>query len=162
MDKPYKAPMAFLVAMACLLMAGVSQAAEPDPNDLWLVKSSGTWKEGERYGSYRVMVYRERGGKGEYSLDRVFVDILETQKVENEGEMLYRIVKSNRLELDTSAHRGYIADVSFNNISDQKMAIIFDIWMMAMDNLVLREIFFIAPNGDHERVLEAKWIDTCC
>ena len=140
---------ALSVFLMVLFASSFSWAAD-EYGDLWLAKSLGMWNQNTgEYVKIRVMVYRKRGEAHGY--DIVFVNILER------SENSWALRKS--VELDTPGYKGYIRDVALKRIDDERMAIIFDIEMKAMEGLVLREVFVISPSGVARRFVEAEYID---
>lgn len=124
--------------------------ANQEDDYLWMVKTAGTWSGGNKVGFYRVKVYRVPGEA--HSGDDVVVEILEQ---DGSGK---RFIKKS-VQLDVPGYRGYIRDISFKKIDEERMAIIFDMEMKAMEGLVLREILLISPNGEVKTLVEAKYHD---
>jgi hypothetical protein len=121
-----------------------------DPH-VWLVKTGGIWRQGDRYGHLRVVVQR----KGiEHAIDWVQVQILESD--DKAGEQRTRAC----LDLETPGLKGYVNDVTFTKIDDTHVAVGLDLEMKAMNGLALREIYVVdtrAPAA--KRVIEAKSIE---
>ncbi len=140
-----------LLAMAWLMLPtlAIGQRAEV-PTELWLAKSSGTWRDADRYGFYRVAVYR--AGR-EHARDSIEVHIIE---IVDDG-VERRIVKS--IPIDALGHGGNVKDISFTRINDQLMAISLDIQVRGMEGIVLREVFSITPAGTIKVVTEAEYRD---
>ena len=143
----------FAGIVAVVFSSCVSWADVEDNGDhyLWLAKSSGTWEAEEKYGFYRVMVYRRPGGA--VSADKVVIDILES-----DDENL-SVVKRGSIDLDVPSYRGYIEGISLTTIDDQRMAVLLDIRMNGMNGMVLREAFLVSPNGAAKLLVEAEYQD---
>ena len=92
--------------------------ANQEDDYLWMAKTAGTWSGGNKVGFYRVKVYRVPGEA--HSGDEVVVEILEQ---DGSGK---RFIKKS-VQLDAPGYRGYIRDISFKKIDEQRMAIIL-IW----------------------------------
>ncbi|MDT8375873.1 MAG: hypothetical protein RQ867_03930 [Mariprofundaceae bacterium] len=112
---------------------------------VWLVKTSGTWELNNEYGYYRVVVTREGN---EHARDEVYIQILNNS-----------FEHKRTIKLETPGYQGYIKNVSFNNISDNKMAISFEIEMKGMYEITQKEVFIITPKGKVEKVIATKPLD---
>lgn len=140
-NQPLAAPKGAAAARACSPSTG---------DDVWLVKTGGAWRQGTRYGYYRVVVQR----KGiEHAADAVEVQISEAN-----DQTGTKPIKTC-VPLDTPGLKGHVSDVWFTKISDSRMAIGFDIEMKAMKGIVLREVFVVSSDGETKRVNEAKSVE---
>ena len=150
------AGVAAVLFCSCFSWAGVEDGGD---HYLWLAKTSGAWTaegegegEGEGgYGFYRAMVYRRPGGT--VSADKVVVDILKR------NDESLTIIKLGSIDLDVSSHKGYIEDISFTIIDDQRMAVLLDIRMNGMNGMILREAFLVSPDGSAKLFVEAEHKD---
>ena len=137
------------IITSALLLSTSIRASETDPfkveGQVWLVKTSGTWKKEKEFGYYRVIVTRNAG---EHSRDQAYVQILN-----NKLEILKTV------KLDTPGYKGYVKNVSFNNIGNVKIAISFEIEMKGMYGTTQMEIFVLNSEGVVETVVESKWQD---
>ena len=122
-------------------------AADPE---VWMLKTSGTWTRGKRYGYYRAIVLR----KGiEHAMDQVQVQLLEADDKTNS----VRVVTC--VDLDTPGLKGYVTDLDFEKIDDTRMAVGIDIEMKAMNNIVLREVFLVDATGAAKRLVKADYVE---
>ena len=112
-----------------------------DLSDLWLQKS---------HGGYKVRVFRVLGK--EHAYDHVEVQIYD---VADDGTSTLK----ETIELPTPGYKGYIRDVSFNTISETRVAITFQVDMKAMEGVILTELFIVEQSGKFKRVLEAEYVD---
>lgn len=142
--------MRFVLLILLISLAPYHSWANQEDDYLWMVKTAGIWSGEDIVVFYRVKVYRVPGEA--HSGDDVVVEILEQ---DSSGKQF--IKKS--VQLDVPGYRGYIKDVSFKEIDGERMAIVFDIKMKAMEGLVLREILLISPNGEVKTIVEAKYRD---
>lgn len=142
--------MRFVLFIWLILFAPYHSWANQEDDYLWMAKTAGSWSYGNKVGFYRVKVYRVPGEA--HSGDDVVVDILER---DGSGKRFIKKI----VPLDVPGYRGHIRDISFKKIDGERMAIIFDIEMKAMEGLVLREILLISPNGEVKTLVEAKYRD---
>ena len=144
--------------------AGVAQAAPPKEakgnvvaaclsatnDEVWLAKTGGLWTQGDHYGHYRVLVLR----KGiEHAIDQVQVQWLEADDKAN--------VRHARtcINLESPGLKGYVTDVSFKKVDNNRTAIGIDIEMKAMYDVVLREVYLVSAKAEVRRVVEGKYVD---
>lgn len=122
----------------------------PDIAQLWLAKSGGIWREGERYGFYKVLVYREGT---EPAQDRVLVNVTQVQSPAQNQQVIRSVW------LDTPGIKGYIADIGFKMIDNTRMALTLDIAMKGMDGLTLREVYVVRADGTYRQIQAANQLD---
>ena len=134
-------------------MLGTTVLAAPagdNYSDIWLVKTKGFTTQHGGVGFYRVIVYRIPTKEDSY--DQVVIEII------SQNDSLEKKV-TNKIKTSIPGYKGYIADISFKELEDNKTAIIFDIEMKGMDGIVLKEIALISPDGKFKVVKEAKYVD---
>jgi len=131
--------------------AAAAKACVPAPDaEVWMVKTSGTWKQGPRSGYYRVLVLR----KGiEHANERVQVQFLEADDKAN----LRRL--RGCVNLDSPGLKGYVSDLGFKKLDDTRIMLSIDIDMKAMNDVTLRELFLIDVKGEARRIVEAKSVE---
>lgn len=137
---------AFVAPAACI----GNPKALPDVAQLWMAKSGGIWREGERYGYYKVLVYREGT---EPAQDRVLIHVTQVQSPAQNQQVIRSVW------LDTPGVKGYIADIGFKVIDGTRMALTLDISMKGMDGLTLREVYVLHPDGTYRLVQPANQLD---
>jgi hypothetical protein len=118
--------------------------------EVWMVKTSGTWKQGPRYGYYRALVLR----KGiEHASDRVQVQFLEADDKAN--------VRRPRgcVNLESPGLKGHVSDFSFKKVDDTHTLLSIDIDMKAMNDLTLRDVFLIDARGEARQIVDAKSVE---
>jgi hypothetical protein len=130
--------------LSLLLAAGSTLAAESDSpdvkGDVWLVRTQGTWTEGERYGYYRVVVSRHLA---EHSADTTAVQILEVR-----GDRLAHSLELLRsVNLPVPEYEGYIRDITFSDVSADTIAIQFEIEAKYPVGNIFTRTFHVRTNG---------------
>jgi hypothetical protein len=133
-----------VVFLCSLLAGGLTLAAEsdsPDVNgDVWLVRTQGTWTEGERYGYYRVVVSRHLA---EHSADTTAVQILEAK-----GDRLAHTLELLRsVDLPVPEYEGYIRDIMFSDVSADTIAIQFQIEAKYPVGNIFTRTFHVRTDG---------------
>lgn len=118
---------------------------------LFMCKTGGTWEgKDSTYGYYKALVFREGL---EAAKDRILIQITQmNEKTEKE-------TVKKQFWLDSPGIKGYITDLTFTQIDGERMALSLDIQMKAMENLVLREIFILRPNGSFKKIVNAEYVD---
>jgi hypothetical protein len=123
------------------------EAAGPD---VWLVRTGGFWKQGKRFGHFRVVVVR----KGiEHATDWAQLQILES----NDQTQKRRVTTC--IDLNTPGIKGYARDVTFSKASNKLTAIAVKIEMKGMGDVVLEDVFLVSNDGKVSKLAEAKAVD---
>jgi len=119
-------------------------------NDLWLARTSGTWKAEVSYGFFRVLIFRK---VGDAAMDTVCVDVLQV----DEKSRSLSILRRDRLT--GPGYSGNVVDVHFFSEGAGKTAVGIDILMKGMDGIALREVYVLATNSAPRRLVQAKFAD---
>jgi hypothetical protein len=133
-----------VVVLGLLLAGGPTLAAESDSpdvkGDVWLVRTQGTWTDGERYGYYRVVVSRHLA---EHSADTTSVQILEVK-----GDRLAHSLELLRsVDLPVPEYEGYIRDIMFSDVSTDTIAIQFQIEAKYPVGNIFTRTFHVSTDG---------------
>ncbi|MGH7926440.1 MAG: hypothetical protein ACREQV_01415 [Candidatus Binatia bacterium] len=143
----------FLSSILLGVTAGAAEASEcrySDRNDLWMAKTSGIWEAGERYGYFRVLVFRKIG---DAAMDTVCVETLSV----DESSQNLTVLRTDRLE--SPGYAGNVSDIHFFGSVKGGMAVGLDIQMRGMNNIVLRDVFVVYSNASPRRIVAAKFVD---
>jgi len=135
-----------VVALLFAPDANAGDCVDLSSPDIWMLKSRGTWTDGDDYGHYRVVVYRKTGR--DHSQDRVQVQITQAK------ERLRVAVRC--IDLDTPGLKGYVRDIRIQPVNDQAAAIELSIEMKAMEGVILQDVFLVAAAGRVEKILDAS------
>ena len=143
----YRAPVQWTAIFLLAAGASVANAIETDcvpvlAPDVWMSKTGGLWTQGDRYGHYRVVVVRSGV---EHSIDRVQLEIL---RVKDETRTIVHCIA-----LPSPGLKGHVIDLRIHSISESAAVVTLDIEMKAMEGIVLRDAFIVAPTG---QVLEVS------
>jgi hypothetical protein len=146
-----------LIGALCLASAACATTPPTQPPwpTLWMAQSAGIWKTGDDYGYYKVLVFKQIM---EHSRDRVLVQITGLLPPEKGAEVGTEVVLHS-FWLDTPGIKGYIDAIHFQMIDDQRMALMLDIRMRGMDEVVLRELYVLHPDGTYKLLQSADQID---
>lgn len=130
-----------------LAPSACTSSADPD---IWFLKTGGFWKQGSRFGHYRVAVLR-RG------IEHA-VDWAQLQVVESDEKTQQRRVTAC-FDLQTPGLKGYVRDIRFKKAADKLTAIEIDIEMKDMGDIVLTDVFLISSDGKLTKLVNAKTTD---
>jgi hypothetical protein len=122
-------------------------AADPDA---WLVKTGGFWKQGKRFGHFRVVVVR----KGiEHATDWAQLQLIESDDQTQKRKAI------SCIDLHTPGVKGYARDITFAKATDKLTAINVMIEMKGMGDLTLEDVFLVSNDGKVSKLVEAKAVD---
>jgi len=140
-----------VVLLILFLFAATCEAVENNYVDenVWMVKTQGTWSNKDDYGYFKIIVLREIG---EHGADKVLFQMLKVK--ENSTLEVVKII-----EIPSPGYKGYVKDVSFVSIHNGKYLIALDIEMKAMNGIVLRDVFQIFSDGTFKKIVNAKYVD---
>ena len=115
-------------------------SAEYKDSNLWMLKS---------YGPYKAKVYKlpGRGASGDY----VQVDIYD---VSDDGHR--KLIKT--VDLPTPGYKGYVKDIKFYSVENDRVAILFEIDMKGMEGVVLNDLFIMEASGQYKMLVDAESI----
>lgn len=149
---PHRITVSAVLALLALLGGFRAQAStnETDVATLWMAKSAGIWKSGDRYGYYKALVFREGI---EAAKDKLLIVITQVDPKNNTQEII------KKYWLNTPGIKGFVTGLAFNMITEDRMALSVDIEMKAMEGIVLREIFLLGPDGSFKRITNADYVD---
>lgn len=134
-------------ALAPVRPATCIDAADPD---VWLVKTGGFWKQGKRFGHFRIVVIR-RG------IEHA-TDWAQLQTIERDDQ----IQKSRAIactDLNTPGVKGYARDVTFTKANNKLTAVSIKIEMKGMGDVVLEDVFLVSNEGKVSKLVEARAVD---
>lgn len=140
------------VGMVVLILSHLANANDgpltPKPT-IRLMAMSTLWRFETKQGYYRARLERIIS---EPSADFVNVEWLE---LEDDG----RLRSTRDISLKTPGYKGYVADLSFHKLDEQRQVLYVDIEMKAMRGIVLREVFLLTSGGSSQRLVEANFLD---
>jgi hypothetical protein len=118
--------------------------------DVWLVRTGGFWKQGKRFGHFRVVVVR----KGiEHATDWAQLQLLES------NDQSQRRKVTTCVDLLTPGLKGHVRDVTFSKASDKLTAVAVKIEMKGMGEVVLEDVFLVSNDGKVSKLVDAKAVD---